>query len=188
MNYAKADMLLPTTVDVISLNYQGAGIRGIVGQYPAFRAKFPDKLILSTESASALSSRGEYMFPVAGAISGPVRPWSGGNPDTHQVSAYEMHAADFGSSPDRVWAADDQNPYVAGEFVWTGFDYLGEPTPITRRAAAIPASSISPVSPRTASGSTRRAGARTSNSRISCRTGPGPIASARSRRSMSFPR
>ncbi|WP_242495945.1 beta-galactosidase GalB [Sphingobium cupriresistens] len=129
MNFAKADMLLPTTVDVISLNYQGAGIRGIIGQYPAFRAKFPDKVILSTESASALSSRGEYMFPVAGAISGPVRPWSGGNPDTHQVSAYELHAADFGSSPDRVWAADDQNPYVAGEFVWTGFDYLGEPTP-----------------------------------------------------------
>ncbi|NML09428.1 glycoside hydrolase family 2 protein [Sphingobium sp. AR-3-1] len=129
MNFAKADMLLPTTVDAISLNYQGAGIRGIIGQYPAFRAKFPDKVILSTESASALSSRGEYMFPVAGAISGPVRPWSGGNPDTHQVSAYELHAADFGSSPDRVWAADDQNPYVAGEFVWTGFDYLGEPTP-----------------------------------------------------------
>lgn len=129
MNYAKADMLLPTTVDVVSLNYQGAGIRGIVGQYPSFRAKFPDKVILSTESASALSSRGEYMFPVSGSISGPVRPWSGGNPDTHQVSAYEMHAADFGSSPDRVWAADDQNPYVAGEFVWTGFDYLGEPTP-----------------------------------------------------------
>ena len=129
MNFAKADMLLPTTVDVISLNYQGSGIRGIVGQYPNFRAKFPDKVILSTESASALSSRGEYLFPVAGAISGPVRPWSGGNPDTHQVSAYELHASDFGSSADRVFAADDQNPYVAGEFVWTGFDYLGEPTP-----------------------------------------------------------
>jgi len=129
MNYARADMPLPATADVISLNYQGAGIRGIVGQYPAFRARFPDKLILSSESASALSSRGEYLFPVAGSISGPVRPWSGGNPDTHQVSGYEMHAADFGSSPDRVWAADDQNPFVAGEFVWTGFDYLGEPTP-----------------------------------------------------------
>ena len=129
MNFAKADMPLPTTVDVISLNYQGAGIRGIVGQYPAFRARFPKTPILSSESASALSSRGEYVFPVAGNISGPVRPWSGGNPDTHQVSAYEMHAADFGSSADRVWAADDQNPYVAGEFVWTGFDYLGEPTP-----------------------------------------------------------
>lgn len=129
MNYAKADMPMPGAVDVISLNYQGAGIRGIVGQYPAFRERFPDKMILSSESASALSSRGEYLFPVAGAISGPVRPWSGGDPTTHQVSAYELHAADFGSSPDRVFASDDQHRYVAGEFVWTGFDYLGEPTP-----------------------------------------------------------
>jgi beta-galactosidase len=129
MNYAKADMPMPAEVDVISLNYQGAGIRGIVGQYPAFRAKFPNKVILSSESASALSSRGEYQLPVAGAISGPVRPYSGGDPKTQQVSAYELHAADFGSSPDRVFASDDQNAYVAGEFVWTGFDYLGEPTP-----------------------------------------------------------
>lgn len=129
MNFAKADMPMPREVDVISLNYQGAGIRGIIGQYPAFHAAFPDKVILSSESASALSSRGEYLFPVAGAISGPVRPYSGGDPVTHQVSAYEMHAADFGSSPDRVFASDDQHPYVAGEFVWTGFDYLGEPTP-----------------------------------------------------------
>ena len=129
MNFAKADMPMPREVDVISLNYQGAGIRGIIGQFPAFHAAFPDKMILSSESASALSSRGEYLFPVAGAISGPVRPWSGGDPVTHQVSAYEMLAADFGSSPDRVFASDDQHPYVAGEFVWTGFDYLGEPTP-----------------------------------------------------------
>lgn len=129
MNFAKADMPMPAEVDVISLNYQGAGIRGIIGQYPAFHAAFPDKMILSSESASALSSRGEYLFPVAGAVSGPVRPYSGGDPVTHQVSAYELHASDFGSSPDRVFASDDQHPYVAGEFVWTGFDYLGEPTP-----------------------------------------------------------
>ncbi|UZK65474.1 beta-galactosidase GalB [Sphingomonas sp. M1-B02] len=129
MNYAKADMPMPGTVDVIGLNYQGAGIRSAPGQFPAFRAKYPDKLIFSSESASALSSRGEYLFPVSGSISGPVRPGSGGDPKRMQVSAYEMHAADFGSSPDRSWAADDQNPYVAGEFVWTGFDYLGEPTP-----------------------------------------------------------
>lgn len=129
MNFAKADMPMPAEVDVISLNYQGAGIRGIIGQYPAFHAAFPDKVILSSESASALSSRGEYLFPVAGATSGPVRPYSGGDPVTHQVSAYELHASDFGSSADRVFASDDQHPYVAGEFVWTGFDYLGEPTP-----------------------------------------------------------
>jgi len=114
---------------VIGLNYQGAGIRSQPGQFPAFRQAFPDKVILSTESASALSSRGEYQFPVPGVISAPVRPGVGGDPRTRQVSAYELFAADFGSSPDRSWAAQDQNPFVAGEFVWTGFDYLGEPTP-----------------------------------------------------------
>jgi beta-galactosidase len=129
MNYAKADMPLPATVDVIALNYQGAGIRSLPGQFPAFHQKFPGKMILSTESASALSSRGEYQFPVPGVISAPVRPGAGGDPKRQQVSAYELFAADFGSSADRSWAAQDQNPYVAGEFVWTGWDYLGEPTP-----------------------------------------------------------
>lgn len=129
MNYAKADFPLPATLDVISLNYQGAGIRSLPGQFPNFHQKFPDKMILSTESASALSSRGEYQFPVPGVISAPVRPGAGGDPKRQQVSAYELFAADFGSSADRSWAAQDQNPYVAGEFVWTGWDYLGEPTP-----------------------------------------------------------
>jgi beta-galactosidase len=129
MNYAKADMPLPATVDVIALNYQGAGIRSLPGQFPAFHQKFPGKMILSTESASALSSRGEYQFPVPGVISAPVRPGAGGDPKRQQVSAYELFAADFGSSADRSWAAQDQHPYVAGEFVWTGWDYLGEPTP-----------------------------------------------------------
>jgi beta-galactosidase len=129
MNYAKADMPLPATVDVISLNYQGAGIRSLPGQFPNFHQKLPDKMMLSTESASALSSRGEYQFPVPGVSSAPVRPGAGGDPKRQQVSAYELFAADFGSSADRSWAAQDQNPYVAGEFVWTGFDYLGEPTP-----------------------------------------------------------
>jgi len=129
MNWAKPDMPLPAAVDVISLNYQGAGIRSLPGQFPAFRERFPNKVILSSESASALSSRGEYQFPVSGSISGPVRPGSGGDPKTRQVSAYELHAADFGTSADRAFAAQDQHPYVAGEFVWTGWDYLGEPTP-----------------------------------------------------------
>lgn len=129
MNWAQADMPLPAEVDVISLNYQGAGIRSLPSKFPAFRAKFPNKVILHSESSAALSSRGEYQFPVPGNNSGPVRPGVGGDPKTKQVSAYELFAADFGSSADRNWAAQDQNPYVAGEFVWTGWDYLGEPTP-----------------------------------------------------------
>jgi beta-galactosidase len=140
MNWAKADMPLPAVVDVISLNYQGEGIRdtpahtGLKGirtppQYPAFRERFPGKVILSSETASALSSRGEYLFPVSSEISNPVRDRMGGNSKTRHVSAYELYAADFGSSPDKVFASQDRHPYVAGEFVWTGWDYLGEPTP-----------------------------------------------------------
>jgi beta-galactosidase len=129
MNYAKADMPLPGVVDTITLNYQGHGIRSRPSEYPAFRKRFPDKVIFHTESASALSSRGEFLFPVPGTISGPVRPGVGGDPKSKQVSAYELFASDFGSSPDRVFALDDQHPWNGGEFVWSGFDYLGEPTP-----------------------------------------------------------
>jgi beta-galactosidase len=129
MNWADADMPLPSTIDVINLNYQGVGVRTLPSDFPAYRRQFPDKVIFSSESASALSSRGEFLFPVSGSFSGPVRPGAGGDPATGHVSAYELHAADFGSSPDKSFSLHDQHPYVAGEFVWTGFDYLGEPTP-----------------------------------------------------------
>jgi beta-galactosidase len=129
MNWAEADMPLPATMDVINLNYQGVGVRTLPSDFPAYRKQFPDKVIFSSESASALSSRGEYQFPVSGSVSGPVRPGAGGDPATGHVSAYELHAADFGSSADKSFSLHDQHPYVAGEFVWTGFDYLGEPTP-----------------------------------------------------------
>jgi beta-galactosidase len=129
MNFARPSMPLPAAVDVISLNYQGAGVRTNAGQYPAFHEKFPAKVILSTESAAALSTRGEYLFPVATNISNPVRDGAGGNGNRHVVSSYELYAADFGSSADRVFASQERNPYAAGEFVWSGWDYLGEPTP-----------------------------------------------------------
>ncbi len=140
MNFAKPDMALPAVVDVIGLNYQGEGIRdtpafantkGIrtLPQYPAFHEKFPGKVILSTETASALSSRGTYLFPVTKEISGPVRDGAGGDSTNGYVSAYELNAVDFGSSADKVFGSLERHPFVAGEFVWTGWDYLGEPTP-----------------------------------------------------------
>ena len=54
--------------------------------YPAFHDAFPDKLIVSTENAAAVSSRGEYLFPVTSAISAPVRDGRGGDPETKHVS------------------------------------------------------------------------------------------------------
>lgn len=140
MNFAKSDMPLPAEVDVISLNYQGEGIRQdpeFIGtdrirtppQYPHFHAKFPGRLILSSETASAFSSRGVYLFPVTPASSSITRDGRGGDSQALQVSGYELYAVDFGASADKVFKALDAHPFVAGEFVWTGFDYLGEPTP-----------------------------------------------------------
>ncbi len=129
MNIAGPTSPLPATVDAIGLNYQGAGIRGSSGQYPAFHEKFPDKLIFASETASALSSRGEYTFPVAGGYGSPVGLNAGEDRSNHQVSAYELYFASFGASADKTFASQDQHPFVGGEFVWTGWDYLGEPTP-----------------------------------------------------------
>jgi beta-galactosidase len=129
MNVAAPGSDFANAFDAIALNYQGAGVRTKLPTFAGFRAKHPDKIIFSSESAAAYSSRGDYQFPVPGGISNPVRPGVGGDDATQQVSAYELFAADFGGSADRTWAAQDQNPTVAGEFVWTGFDYLGEPAP-----------------------------------------------------------
>ncbi|ATC63817.1 beta-galactosidase [Nibricoccus aquaticus] len=140
MNWAKADMPLPAVVGVINLNYQGEGIRQepefegtdrirTPPQYPNFRAKFPGKVIISSESASAFSTRGVYLFPVSPMVSAPVRDGRGGDSKQHVVTSYELHAVDFGSTADKVFATQDKHPYVAGEFVWTGWDHLGEPTP-----------------------------------------------------------
>ncbi len=140
MNWAKPDMAFPSIVDVINLNYQGEGIRdaetyshlrGIrtSPMYPAFKEKFSDKLIISSETASTLSTRGTYLFPVYEGMSAPAEDGKGGDPETGYVSAYELYTAQFGASPDKVFASLDRHPYVAGEFVWTGWDYIGEPTP-----------------------------------------------------------
>lgn len=140
MNWAKPDMPLPAVLDVISLNYQGEGIRQspefegtdrirTAPQYDANHKKFPDKVILSSETASAFSSRGIYLFPVVEKNSDIVRDGRGGDSMIRHVTSYELHAVDFGSSAEKVFGSIARHPFVAGEFVWTGWDYLGEPTP-----------------------------------------------------------
>lgn len=140
MNYAKPEMEFPEVMDVITLNYQGEGIRNAPAYahlqgirtsplYPAFHEKFPNKVIISSETASTLSTRGTYIFPVTNGNSAPASDKTGGDSKNHYVSAYELYTAPFGASPDKVFASQDKHPYVAGEFVWTGWDYIGEPTP-----------------------------------------------------------
>jgi beta-galactosidase len=140
MNYAKPGMPFPKEMDLLSLNYQGEGIRDAPAYahlrgirtsplYPAFHTKFPGKMIVSSETASALSSRGTYIFPVYNGNSAPVSDSTGGDPKNRFVSAYELYTAAFGASADKVFASQDKHPYVSGEFVWSGWDYIGEPTP-----------------------------------------------------------
>jgi beta-galactosidase len=140
MNLAKPGAPFADAMDVISLNYQGEGIRDgpefqtfagmhVPPQYPLFHARYPREMILSSETAATVSSRGVYLFPVTKGVSAPVRDHAGGDSKIQQVSSYGLYAAEFGASPDKVFAAQDRNPYVAGQFVWSGYDYLGEPTP-----------------------------------------------------------
>ncbi|MEO2129480.1 MAG: beta-galactosidase GalB, partial [Christiangramia sp.] len=140
MNYAKPDMPFSAEMEVLNLNYQGEGIRNAPAYahfdgiktpplYPDFQQKFPKKAIISSENAAALSSRGTYIFPVSEGISAPVSDTTGGDPIHRYVSSYELYTAPFGSSADKVFKSLDQHPFVAGGFVWSGWDYLGEPTP-----------------------------------------------------------
>lgn len=141
MNVAKPNSTFAQFSDVVSLNYQGEGLRWdgpyakfsgnkSAPQYQAFHDKFPDRVIVSSENSCTFTSRGEYFFPVYDGISAPFHGMEGAA-DTKlaHVSAYELYTEQFGSSPDKVFTAQEKHPFVAGGFVWTGWDYLGEPSP-----------------------------------------------------------
>lgn len=91
------------------------------GVYPFLDKNYKDWSILASETASTTSTRGFYRFPVK------VEKMS--RYEDSQCSSYDRSFPSWASSPDRVFAALDDYPQVMGEFVWTGFDYLGEPTP-----------------------------------------------------------
>jgi beta-galactosidase len=128
MNSASAGSPFAAAMDVLGLNYQGSRLPN--PQYGNFHQSFPDKFIYGSETASTISSRGEYTFPVAdgyGVKSGDRG--EGRENANHQMSSYDLYFPPWATSPDMEFAAQDRFPYVGGEFVWTGFDYLGEPTP-----------------------------------------------------------
>ncbi len=81
----------------------------------------PQKLVLGSETASTVSSRGCYMFPVE------LKP--NAMYPNHQSSSYDTEFCYWSNIPDIDFAADDDYPWMIGQFVWTGFDYLGEPSP-----------------------------------------------------------
>jgi beta-galactosidase len=129
MNNATPTSPFTAAVDAIGLNYQGVGIYGRPPQYPAFHEKFPNKFIVGTETASTISSRGVYTFPVAPGLGTPATAQAGQDVENRQISSYDLYFANWSYSPDKEFAAQDRYPFLGGEFVWTGWDYLGEPTP-----------------------------------------------------------
>jgi beta-galactosidase len=101
-------------LDIPGLNYR-------LSLYEEAFEKFPQGFILGSETASTVSSRGVYKFPVVAAKDKHY-------PDS-QSSSYDLEACNWSNIPDDDFVFQDDKPWVIGEFVWTGFDYLGEPTP-----------------------------------------------------------
>jgi beta-galactosidase len=101
-------------LDVPGLNYR-------LQLYEEAFEKFPQGFILGSETASTVSSRGIYKFPVEKAS---MKQY-----DDFQSSSYDLEYCSWSNVPDDDFVLQDDKPWVIGEFVWTGFDYLGEPTP-----------------------------------------------------------
>ncbi len=116
-NYAEGAFMnhLAEYVDIVGLNYRPH-------QYEEFHRGHPHMKLIGSETASCTSTRDVYTLPAE--ISLPSRKL-----DDLTVSAYELEGPPWACYPEREFGAQDDMPYVAGEYVWTGMDYLGEPTP-----------------------------------------------------------
>jgi hypothetical protein len=113
-----ADQPILDSVDLTGWNY--------ARRYSRYRQRYPDKPIIYSESASTLSTRGFYELPLPNEktqFSGQL-----------QVDSYDLNSAAWSDIPDLEFQLMEKDSFVAGEFVWTGFDYLGEPTPFAREA------------------------------------------------------
>jgi len=103
---------LGNPLDIVGANYKP-------GLYAKVMKENPNMIVYGSETASTVSSRGVYHLPLE-------------NYDKHpslQVNSYDFNSPSWAYPPDIEFEAQDKNPNVIGEFIWTGFDYLGEPTP-----------------------------------------------------------
>lgn len=105
---------MAAVLDVPGFNYRPH-------KYQENYKKLPQELILGSETASTVSSRGVYKFP--------VERRSMQKYDDHQASSYDVEHCSWSNLPEDDFIQHEDLPYCMGEFVWTGFDYLGEPTP-----------------------------------------------------------
>lgn len=123
---ANNNLVLSGALDLIGYNYNH-------DKWKDFHKTYPGQKLIASETTSALQTRGSYDMKSDSARIWPVRwdlPLLTGN-DDFSCSAYDNCYTPWGSSHEQTLQAFENNPVVSGMFVWTGFDYLGEPTPYT---------------------------------------------------------
>jgi beta-galactosidase len=113
-------------IDLIGYNYHEF-------DYAKFHDRYPGKKFIATETTSGLETRGHYDMPSDSIRVWPSRydkPFTDGNAD-NSVSAYDNVRPAWGSTHEATWKVMKKYDFLSGMFIWTGFDYLGEPTPYT---------------------------------------------------------
>ncbi|HJX72053.1 MAG TPA: beta-galactosidase GalB [Bacteroidales bacterium] len=111
-------------LDIIGYNYHQ-------NMYPDFPKTYPGKKFIATETVSGLATRGSYNMPSDSVRRWPVRwdvPFTSGNSD-YTCSSYDNCCAPWGSTHEETWKIVKKHDFLSGMFIWTGWDYLGEPTP-----------------------------------------------------------
>ena len=115
-------------MDIPGFNYR-------VHKYQNNIEQLPQGFLLGSETASTVSSRGVYKFPVEPDDNSRFASWAPGYDPTAlekadgQCSSYDLEYSPWSNLPDDDWVWQDDKDWVIGEFVWTGYDYLGEPSP-----------------------------------------------------------
>ena len=109
-------------LDIIGFNYHHQWVKDVP-------QNFPGKPFIFSESVSALQTRGYYMMPSDSVYTAPKEWWLPYTDPSFMCSAYDNMHASWSSTHEQTWDVVKHNPFVGGQFIWTGFDYIGEPTP-----------------------------------------------------------
>ena len=109
-------------IDIIGFNYHHEWVKDVP-------KNFPGKPFIMSESVSALQSRGFYMMPSDSVYKAPKEWWLPYTDPSFSCSAYDNMHASWSSTHEETWDVVKHNDFVGGQFIWTGFDYIGEPTP-----------------------------------------------------------
>ncbi len=127
--YQNNNLFVSGALDVLGLNYN-------TDQYGNIREWFPGQPVIGSETASAINSRGVYHFPSTRLEILPHRflekypeAMNTPFPEDNQLTAFDMCRVPWGATAEDAWYAVRENDHIAGTYLWTGFDYLGEPTP-----------------------------------------------------------